>query len=43
MNNSDKKVQYIAWGICVVIAIALAIIVITDRKKNQERILQMQM
>ena len=43
MKNSDKKVQYIAWGICVVIAIALAILVITDRKKNQERILQMQM
>ena len=43
MKNNDKKVQYIAWGICVVIAIALAILVISDRKKNQERILQMQM
>ena len=43
MKNSDKKVQYIAWGICAVIAIALAILVITDRKKNQERILQIQM
>ena len=43
MNNSDKRVQYIAWGICVVIAIALVILVITDRKKSQERILQMQM
>lgn len=43
MNNNDKKIQCIAWGICAVIAIALATLVITDRKKNQERILQMQM
>lgn len=43
MNNTEKKVQYVAWGICIVIAIALAILVITDRKKNQERILQMRM
>ena len=43
MKNNEKKVQYIAWGLCVVIAIALVILVIADRKKNQERILQMQM
>lgn len=43
MNNSDKRIQYIAWGACVVIAIVLVTLVITDRKKNQERILQMKM
>lgn len=43
MNNTDKIAQYITWGICIVIAFALAILVITDRKKNQERVLQMQM
>lgn len=43
MNNNDKKVQFIAWGICVVITFALVILVVTDFKKNQGRILQMQM
>ena len=43
MNTNDKRVQYIAWGICTVIAIALVILVVTDLKKNQERVLQMQM
>ena len=43
MKKKENVLQIAAWGICIVLAIVLIIIVLADRKKNQERILQLQM
>ena len=43
MKSKERVFQIAVWGLCVVLAIALIILVNTDRKKNQERIYQAQM
>ena len=43
MKDKAKIIQCIGWGICVVLAIVLIVIVWTDRKKTQERIMQIRM
>ena len=43
MKNKGNLFEVLAWGLCVVLAIALFILVFTDRKKYQERIIQMQL
>ena len=43
MKIKGKAVQIVAWGICAVLMIALIVLVVTDRKKYQERIIEMQL
>ena len=43
MKNNEKMFHVIVWGVCAVLAVALIILVYTDRKKSQERIIQAQM
>ena len=42
MKSKESVFQYLAWGICAILAILLAILVFSDRKKNEERIIQAQ-
>lgn len=42
MKNNEKMFHVIVWGVCAVLAVALIILVYTDRKKSQERIIQAQ-
>ena len=42
MKNRQNTFQIAVWGLCAILAIALAVLVITDRKKLQERIILMQ-
>lgn len=43
MKIKGKAVQIVAWGICVVLVIASIVLVVTDQKKYQERIIEMQL
>ena len=40
MKSKRNQIYLIAWGLCAILAIALIILVFTDRKKNQERLEQ---
>ena len=42
MKSNERRFQVIVWGLCIVLAIALIILVYSDKKKNQERIIQAQ-
>ena len=43
MKIKGKAVQIVPWGICVILMIALIVLVVTDRQKYKNRIIEMQL